>query len=103
MISHLGSDRATRRGEREGDVDFAALDLDLVDQPELDEVGSRRRVDDVGKGVLYVFHGRHGAHVSSLTPVVLLALAVLFIAVPIAELFVIIWVGGPALGAPLTI
>jgi UPF0716 protein FxsA len=35
--------------------------------------------------------------------VVLLALAVLFIAVPIAELYVIIWVVGPALGAPLTI
>jgi UPF0716 protein FxsA len=30
-------------------------------------------------------------------------LIVLFIAVPIAELYVIIWVVGPALGAPLTI
>jgi UPF0716 protein FxsA len=35
--------------------------------------------------------------------VVLLALLVLFIAVPIAELYVLIWVVGPALGAPLTI
>jgi UPF0716 protein FxsA len=35
--------------------------------------------------------------------VVLLALIVLFIVVPIAELYVIIWVVGPALGAPLTI
>jgi UPF0716 protein FxsA len=35
--------------------------------------------------------------------VLLLALIVLFIAVPIAELYVIIWVVGPALGAPLTI
>ena len=34
---------------------------------------------------------------------VLLALIVLFIVVPIAELYVIIWVVGPALGAPLTI
>jgi UPF0716 protein FxsA len=33
----------------------------------------------------------------------LLALILLFIAVPIAELYVIIWVVGPALGAPLTI
>ena len=33
----------------------------------------------------------------------LLALIVLFIAVPIAELYVIIWVVGPVLGAPLTI
>jgi UPF0716 protein FxsA len=32
-----------------------------------------------------------------------LALIVLFIVVPIAELYVIIWVVGPALGAPLTI
>jgi UPF0716 protein FxsA len=35
--------------------------------------------------------------------VVLLALIVLFIVVPIAELYVIIWVVGPVLGAPLTI
>jgi UPF0716 protein FxsA len=35
--------------------------------------------------------------------VVLLALIVLFIAVPIAELYVLIWVVGPVLGAPLTI
>jgi UPF0716 protein FxsA len=35
--------------------------------------------------------------------VLLLALILLFIAVPIAELYVIIWVVGPALGAPLTI
>ena len=34
---------------------------------------------------------------------VLLPLIVLFIVVPIAELYVIIWVVGPALGAPLTI
>jgi UPF0716 protein FxsA len=33
----------------------------------------------------------------------LLALILLFIALPIAELYVIIWVVGPALGAPLTI
>jgi UPF0716 protein FxsA len=33
----------------------------------------------------------------------LLALILLFIAVPIAELYVIVWVVGPALGAPLTI
>jgi UPF0716 protein FxsA len=33
----------------------------------------------------------------------LLALILLFIAIPIAELYVIIWVVGPALGAPLTI
>jgi UPF0716 protein FxsA len=35
--------------------------------------------------------------------VVLLALIVLFVAVPIAELYVLIWVVGPVLGAPLTI
>jgi UPF0716 protein FxsA len=35
--------------------------------------------------------------------VVLLALIVLFVAVPIAELYVLIWVVGPLLGAPLTI
>jgi UPF0716 protein FxsA len=33
----------------------------------------------------------------------LLALILLFVAVPIAELYVIVWVVGPALGAPLTI
>ncbi len=33
----------------------------------------------------------------------LLGLILLFIAIPIAELYVIIWVVGPALGAPLTI
>jgi UPF0716 protein FxsA len=35
--------------------------------------------------------------------VLLLALMIVFIAVPIAELYVLIWVVGPALGAPLTI
>jgi UPF0716 protein FxsA len=35
--------------------------------------------------------------------VALLGLILLFIAIPIAELYVIIWVVGPALGAPLTI
>jgi UPF0716 protein FxsA len=35
--------------------------------------------------------------------VALIALILLFIVVPFAELYVIIWVVGPALGAPLTI
>src|SRR3712207_7905474 len=38
LLGDLRPDRAGRRGEREGDVDVAAVDLDAVDQAELDEV-----------------------------------------------------------------
>jgi UPF0716 protein FxsA len=43
------------------------------------------------------------SHVSSLRRVPLLVLILIFVAVPLVELYVIIEVVGPALGAPLTI
>ena len=61
LLGDLRTDRARRRGQRERDVDVAAVDLDPVDEPELDEVQAELRVDDVREGVLDVFHGRHGA------------------------------------------
>src|SRR3954453_3838160 len=102
LLGDLRADRAARRGEREGDVDVAALHLDVVDQAELDEVETQLGVDHVGESVLYVFHGRHGVHVSSLRSVPIVLLIGLFIAVPIAEIYVIIQVG-EAIGAIPTI
>ena len=59
LLGDLRADRAARRGEREVDEDVAALDLHLVDQPELHEVEPELGVDDVGEGLLDVVSG-HG-------------------------------------------
>ena len=64
LLGHLGADRAAGRGEREGDVDLAVLDLDLVDQPQLDEVEAQLGVDHVRERVVDVLFGRHEANVS---------------------------------------
>ena len=56
----LRADRAAGRREREGDADVAAVDLDPVDQPELDEVESELGVDDVGERVFDLFDRGHG-------------------------------------------
>ena len=46
-------------GERERDVDVAAVDLDPVDEAELDEVEPQLGVDHVAERVLDVFDGGH--------------------------------------------
>ena len=65
LLGDLRADRAAGRGERERDVDVAALDLDPVDEAELDEVEPELGIDDVGEGVLDVFGGGHGLSVAT--------------------------------------
>ena len=55
LLGDLGADRAAGRGERERDVDVAAVDLDAVDEAELDEVEPELGIDHVRQGVLDVF------------------------------------------------
>src|SRR3954452_21024666 len=52
LLADLRADRARRRRQREGDVDVAAVDVDPVDEPQLDEVETELGVDDVRQGVL---------------------------------------------------
>ena len=59
LLGDLGADRAGRRGERERDVDLAAVDVDVVDQAELDEVQPELGIDDVGESFSDVFLGEH--------------------------------------------
>ena len=47
LLGDLRADRAAGRGEGERDVDGAALDLDLVDEAELDEVEPELGIDDL--------------------------------------------------------
>ena len=47
LLGDLRADRAAGRGQRERDVHVAAVDLDPVDQPELDEVEPQLGVDHV--------------------------------------------------------
>src|SRR5204863_2318286 len=47
LLGDLRADRAGRRGEGEGDVDLAAVDGDVVDEAELDEVEPELGIDDV--------------------------------------------------------
>ena len=59
LLGDLRADRAGGRGERERDVDLAAVDRDVVDQAELDEVEPELRIDDVGERFSDVFLGEH--------------------------------------------
>ena len=59
LLGDLRPDRAARRGEREVDEDVAALDLLVVDQPQLHEIEPVLGVDDVREGLLDVVNG-HG-------------------------------------------
>ena len=49
LLADLRADRARGRGQRERDVDVAAVLLDAVDEPELDEVQPELWVDHVGE------------------------------------------------------
>ena len=65
------------------DVHLAALHLDLVDEPELDEVEPQLGVDHVGERVLDVVDGWHGAtRLVASAAVRSLALIALFIVAP---------------------
>ena len=60
LLGYLRPDRTARRGQRERDVDVAALDLDVVDQPQLDEV-EQAQVDHVRERFLdIVYRGHRG-------------------------------------------
>ena len=49
LLGHLRTDRTAWARERIGDADGSAIDLDVVDQPELDEVESELRIYDVAQ------------------------------------------------------
>src|SRR3954466_14113600 len=59
LLGDLRPDRAARRGQAEGDVHLAPVDLDAVDEPELDEIQPQLGVDDVGERRLDVFNCDH--------------------------------------------
>src|SRR4051794_25926548 len=98
LLRDLGADRAAGRGERERHVDGGAVDLDVVDQAELDEVQAELGIDDLGQGVGDLFDGCHGPQSSPARPTLrgamfVLGLVLVFIVLPIAELYVLIQVG----------
>lgn len=118
LVGDLRADRAAGGRKRIRDVYVVAalplrgrLELDLVDQAELDEVQAQLGVDHVLERLKYVFL-RENRHVLSLeadrysVAVPLVLLLIIFVAVPIVELWVIIRtadaLGGGATGAGLT-
>ena len=60
LLGDLGADRTSGRSERERHGDLAPVDLDLIDEPQLDEVESQLRIDDVRQGVGDGFFADHG-------------------------------------------
>src|SRR6185295_20002156 len=57
LLGDLRPDWAAGVGEREGHVDGGILDLDLVHQPQRDEVEPQLGVDDLLEGFIYVVLG----------------------------------------------
>ena len=57
LLGHLRADRTAGRGQREGDVHVAVVDLDPIDQTELDEVQAQLGVDHVRQGVHHIVNG----------------------------------------------
>ena len=63
LLGDLGPDRARGGGQRERDGHRAAVDLDAVDQPELDEVEPQLGIDHVAERLgdfLFVDHADDG-------------------------------------------
>src|SRR5947209_3630708 len=59
LLGHLRADGTAGAGQRVGDADGAALDLDVVDQPQFDEVEPELRVDHIAQRLGDVFNRCH--------------------------------------------
>src|SRR5215207_4960466 len=63
LLGDLRPDRAGGRGQGEGDESLAVLNLDVVDEPERDEVESELGIDDLLERLVNVLFGcRVGCH-----------------------------------------
>jgi hypothetical protein len=59
LLGDLGADWAGRGGQREGNVDVGALDLDVVDEAERNEVEAELGIDDLLERLDHVVFGEH--------------------------------------------